>query len=153
MSLAPETIARIVDLVHVWYPGWTGIQDPRFQKNEIGYKREALAKAQRLIGPDELGPLLERGDYDAFVARLKKAGQLTNLLYLARPASGDLSILHQDQLDRPGFCRAMYDLLYGADDVGRRFQRYADYVTANQLPNKWTFRHGSSRRFGTFTIE
>ena len=139
MSFAPETITRIIDYIHVWYPGWTGVEDPRFQENEIIYKRNAMAKAQVLIEPVELGRLLEQGAYDEFVARLKKAGQLTNLLYLSRPSSGDLSILHYDTLDRPSFCRAMYDLLYGAGDSEQRFQRYIDYVTTNQLPNKWTF--------------
>ena len=63
MSLAPETIARIIDHIEVWYPDWTGIQDPRFQQNEIGYKREAIAKrdADREIERESSRDWRERG--------------------------------------------------------------------------------------------
>lgn len=40
MAVTQEVIDRIVGNVRKRYPGWEGVNDPRFQEEEIRYKRE-----------------------------------------------------------------------------------------------------------------
>jgi hypothetical protein len=44
-----------------------------------------------------------------------KIGKDNNLLWLQVPQQGDLSILYQPELDKPSFCEAVINLLYGPD--------------------------------------
>lgn len=113
MTIEPRKIQELLTLVNRRFPGWTGFKDPRFVEEEIGYKQKTIAKARVLLGPDELKGLLNAGDYDEFVARLKKIGGDTNLLYLAAPTSADLAVLYQTGVEKPALCLAVFDLLHG----------------------------------------
>jgi len=121
------------------YPNWTGFQDAEFAKDEITYKRDTITKAQKELSADELKRLLDGGAFDEFVSRLETIGHDNNLLYQAVPTTGDLGILYHPKLDKPAFCRVMFDLLHGPDAGHLRLTRYTDYVKAAGLPNKWAF--------------
>lgn len=139
MTISQTKLDEILALVRQKYPGWTGFSDSRFEKDEVTYKQATIAKAKTLLSQAELARLITESQFDEFIKRLEQIGRNNNLLYQSVPLSGDLSVLYQPNLDKPAFCRAMLDLLYGEGPAHVRLTRYADFVKANNLPNKWTF--------------
>ncbi len=137
--VAPAQMDGVIEGVRERFVGWTGFDDPRFVYHELSYKREAAAKAQEALAEATLRALLADDDYDEIVRRLETVGKSTNLLYLARPRTGDLSILYQEPLDRPAFCREIVDLLYGKDSSEDRLAAYSAWVDRQGARNQWTF--------------
>jgi hypothetical protein len=139
-TLTEAQIRNLLDYVKQAYPDWQGFPDPRFMDDEVTYKQTAVQKAQDLLQEADLSDLITQGRYDELIDRLKKVAQSSkNLLYLAVPKQGDLGVINQDNLDRGGFCRAFFDLIYGSGSSPERLGRYAAWLDHNQLPNKWTF--------------
>jgi signal peptidase I len=130
---------QILKLVRRAYPDWAGFADSRFLADEIDYKRAAAAKAQKLLGRDELSRLLKGEEYDAILARIRDAVKGNNLLYTRFTHGSDTNILNAPGLDKVGFSAAFLDLIWGEGDGPARLARYLEYVRANALPNKWTF--------------
>jgi 5-methylcytosine-specific restriction protein B len=139
MPMDGNKVSKILELIDSHYQGWTGVSDARFVKDEIEYKRAAAEKARELLGERELRRLIGESDYDGFVERLETMGRETNLLWLNIPVHGDLNVLYDDALDKPSFCEAVVDLMYGPGTVTERLGRYWGYVEERHLPNKWTF--------------
>jgi hypothetical protein len=137
--LTEAQVGELLDEVRRVFPGWTGVDDPIFVSNETAYKRDAVETAQELLAEDALRDLIASGEFDEVLSRLERVGKATNLLYLARPRTGDLGILYQESLDKPSFAGAVVDLLYGEGQSEERLERYAQYVEDHGLPNKWTF--------------
>ncbi len=137
MLLDREKKKTVVALLKSTYPGWSNFSDVNFIKDEIKYKRNAIAEAHRLLGKHDLSQLIEERNYDEIISRLKKVGS-TNLLYWM-PSSGDLGILKKTELDKKGFSIAIIDLLYGPGSSEERLDRYLNFIKASDLPNKWTF--------------
>jgi len=122
------------------YTSWESVEDETFQEEEINYKRAACAEASELLGAVAFGSLIAAESWDEILARLKKIGQKTNLLWLAAPSTGDLAIIENSEaLDKPSFCRALYSLLHGSGSIESRLSEYLKYVEENELDNKWTF--------------
>ena len=121
------------------YPNWAGFEDPRFVEDERSYKVKTIEKAGELLSKAGLSELLAASRFDEFIERLRVIGCDNNLLYTKVPAAGDLSILHVPELDRPGFCRAVFDLLHGDGDSPERLAGYLKWVEDRHLPSKWTF--------------
>lgn len=134
MTIAPQKLQELIELFKRHYPRWTGFDDADLAKDEITYKRNTIAKAQTLLSADELKRLLEAGQFDEFISQLEIIGRDNNLLYQAVPTTGDLGVLYDPKLDKPTFCRAVLDLLYGPDAGHLRLTRYTDYVKAAGLP-------------------
>ena len=133
---------HLVDLVRSRFPGWLGFEDPRFNQgslDEVGYKLATVRKAEELLSEEEVARLIDAGDYDEIIDRLISIGGDNNLLYASKLQIGDLKLLHHDDLDRPGFCRAFIDLLYGDEDTPARIDRYVDWVSSQGLDsmNRW----------------
>ena len=139
MALDPEKLKLMLGLIRQRYPNWTGFSDRDFRKDEIDYKRAAIAKARESIGEAELRRLAEQGEYDEIINRFDKLGKGTKLLWRSVPLEGDLNILYDPKLLKAEFCRALLDLLYGPQTSPDRLQRYVDFVSAHKFPNKWTF--------------
>lgn len=139
MNLSQQKIEEIVALVRRRFPDWAGFSDPDFEADEIDYKQATIAKARDLLSEVELQRLISEGRFDEFIERLDTIGKDNNLLWRRVPMSGDLGILYQPTLDKPTFCQAVFDLLYGPGPSHERLWRYTDYVKAHNLPNKWTF--------------
>jgi hypothetical protein len=138
MTISQTKLDEVLALVRKKYPDWTGFADPRFVQDEVAYKQATIAKAKTLLSQAELERLIAETQFDEFIKRLEQIGRNNNLLYQSVPLSGHLSVLYQPNLDKPAFCRAMLDLLYGEGPAHVRLTRYADFVKANNLPNKWT---------------
>jgi len=136
---SPRTADQLVELVRRYLPDWNGVGDPRFAQEEIGYKRRAAEKAAELLDEDELRQLATREQFGEILGRLKKVAQATNLLYLGTPSTGDLAVLHADNLEPRSFTEAVLDLLYGDGDSPDRLERFSTYLDERSLPNKWTF--------------
>ena len=138
MLLSREKKEIIVARLKSEYPGWSNFSDLNYIDDEIKYKQKAIVEAHRLLGKQELLQLIEEGNYDEIISRLKKIGA-TNLLWNWMPSSGDLGILEQPKLDKKAFSTAIFELLYGPGSSEDRLDRYLNFVRANGLPNKWTF--------------
>lgn len=139
MKITQEKLNKIIGILKKHYQGWTGFSDRRFIIDETEYKRATIEKAKAELSEKELTSLLDKGEFVEVIDRLDKIGKDINLLFLAVPMSGDLSILYQPKLDKESFCRAFFDLIYGPGESHERLKRYLDYVNENNLPNKWTF--------------
>lgn len=139
MQISQQKVEELVSLVQRKYPNWNSFSDPRFIKDEVEYKQQAIAKARAALNADELQDLLQQGQFDDFLRRFDKVGKSTNLLFLGVPKAGDLGILYVETLEKPTFCRAVFDLVYGDGDSPARLARYLGYVQTHNLPDKWTF--------------
>jgi len=139
VTLDDRTLQELIDLTRKGYPDWEGFSDERFLRDEIDYKRAAIARAADMLEWSALKGMMLRGEHDEFIGRLEVLGRSANLLFNAAPSRGDLSILHHPRLDKGAFCEAMVNLLYGPGSSTERLEHYAAFVTARELPNKWTF--------------
>jgi len=139
-TLTTDKITSLLESVNQAFPNWQGFSDPRFEEAEVIYKQKAVQKAQALLKEADLLDLIVQGKFDEFVDRLNKVAQSSkNLLYLATPKQGDLSVLFQDNLDKPAFCQAFVELIYGSGSSPDRLAKYSSWLEENQLPNKWAF--------------
>ena len=132
-------VPDLLRLVKRSYPDWNNFTDPKFVEDEEGYKREASQLAKELLSREALSGLLAAEDYEEFIGRLKKVAGKTNLLFLGVPQRGDLALISSAN-DQPGeTCAAIFELLYGENDVLDRLQTFFDFVNDLELPQKWTF--------------
>ncbi|HEX8551329.1 MAG TPA: AAA family ATPase [Abditibacteriaceae bacterium] len=148
-QISSSQVRALVALVRGRYPQWRSFLDAGFVADEIDPKQATILRAQELLSEGELQELLDQGRtsrkniaeerFDEFLRRLELVGQDNNLLWRRVPGQGDMGILYHEALDKPTFCLAIFDLLYGAGDSPARLERYLNYVRAHKLPNKWTF--------------
>jgi 5-methylcytosine-specific restriction enzyme B len=139
VSTASIPLDRLLAIVLARYPNWEGFSDPRFTADEVDYKHKSIEKARTRLSEGALSQLIAAGEYDRVVQRLEELGKDNNLLYRGVPRQGDLSILYQPMLDRQRFSQVVLDLLHGPGPSPERLERYATWVEAEGLPNKWTF--------------
>ena len=132
-------IPELLRLVRVVYPDWTDFSNPQFVADEIKYKRDASDFAREQLDRDVLWSLIEQGDTDGFIARLKAVAGKTNLLFMGVPSAGDLALINQPDSDLDAICRMVFDLLHGDGDAAERLGTFCDLIAANKLPQKWTF--------------
>ena len=142
-STANSTAERLVAFVRSRFPGWLSFEDPRLNEgplDEVGYKLATQQKAEDELSKERLSELLVAGDADEVIDRLVRIGSDNNLLYQPKAQIGDLGLLHHDELERPGFCDAFFDLLYGEGDTPARLDRYVRWVSSQELDsmNRWT---------------
>ncbi|MEP7218178.1 MAG: hypothetical protein ABI876_04640, partial [Bacteroidota bacterium] len=131
---------QLLPIIESIFPAWTGFDDPRFVKEEITYKQRAVTAAAEMLNRAAMESLIEQGEYDELIGRLKAVAKSGgNLLWQNIPGSGDLRILSAPQLDRVTFFPALLDLLHGEGESHERFARYLDYVTGAGLPSIWAF--------------
>jgi len=139
MLVDEQKIGKLVALIRREFPNWNGFSDSGFVKEEIEYKQATVSKARELLSEQELRRLIDEGQFDEFLDRLKTIGKDNNLLWDIMPATGDLNIIRQPELDKPSFCDVVFDLLYGPGPSQERLEQYTEYVTLRDLPNRWTF--------------
>ncbi|MCZ2115269.1 MAG: DUF2461 family protein [Anaerolineae bacterium] len=132
-------ISELLELVRVRYPGWSDFNHEQFVADEIDYKREAAAFSREQLAKESLQALLDAGDTDGFIARLKAVANKTNLLYKGTPSTSDLAIINQPDADLRSICEAIFELLHGGGDAADRLGVFFDFVSANELPRSWTF--------------
>jgi len=145
MGLDPHVVDQLVALVREQFPDWSGFDHEGFRREERDYKVAAVEKAigaGGLLNESELREDLDGRAFNSFMDRFVKVGHATNLLYQSVPMSGDLSALYHAQEKAPevleAYCSALFDLVWGEGPSPERLGRYVDFVTANDLPNKWT---------------
>lgn len=142
MALNQQKVEELLALFRQQYPNWQSFSDPidpDFQRNEIDYKQNLIAKAKNQLAEPELRQLIDKLDYDGLIAKLRAIGQGSNLLFLKHSKSGDLNILEDRDLDKQAFGRSFYILLHGNDTPEARLNGYLDLIERHRLPNKWTF--------------
>lgn len=139
MQITPDQKAFMLSLIEVWYPNWQGITDPRFEKNESGYKRKAAAKAKEELSKEYLDQALARGAFEEIVLRARRIGERSGMLEVRFPAVGDLGTLYAPTFDPQRYCHALYDLLYGPGRSSERLGRYGKSVEQQGWPSKWPF--------------
>ncbi len=137
VQIIPNVAERFVSLVRKRFPDWVGFDHPQFVSEETEYKQQAVASARESLSEAALSDLLKAEDYGEIDQRIRASA--SNLLFLRVPREGDLNVIMQETLDPPSFYRVFYDLLYGEGPSPTRLDRYVGYVTARDLPNKWTF--------------
>ncbi len=139
MELDASKVQDLVRLVQQKFPGWKSVADPAFVGDEIAYKRAAAAKVQELLDHQELQALLDAGQYSDVIDRFDQAGKATNLLYNVTPRTGDLSLIHQPEIDAAQVALALVDLIHGDGDQVDRLVRFVATATTHDWPQKWAF--------------
>ncbi|MCB8945752.1 MAG: hypothetical protein H6658_18545 [Ardenticatenaceae bacterium] len=132
-------VEALIELVRLRYEAWTDFDHPPFVADEIEYKQKAVTQAAEWLHQVELDRLIAHEEFDAFLERLDKLAQATNLLFLRVPSQGDTAVLHTPHLDKATFCTHFRNLLHADRATPDRLQTFSDYLTAHDLPNKWTF--------------
>ena len=132
-------VQELIQLIRQRYPDWEDFTHRGFTADEITYKQTTIAKAQEWLSQAALDRLLAEGAYDTFIEHLHKLAQDNNLLWRAVPSSGDTAILHHPNLDIPTFCTQLRNLLYGDRTSPQRLQTFSNFLSTNNLPNKWPF--------------
>lgn len=112
-----------------------GFYDARFTKKERDSKVRAHLLSQDLLSNGELARLLSANDYMEVCHRALKVSSATNLIV------PNEKIALKDGLELPAnqqtFATALFNLLYGDDDLKARFERYVDCLRRIG-PAKWT---------------
>lgn len=112
-----------------------GFYGEKFIKHEREYKNQAHALAKELLGKEIFGVLLESGDYTEIVKRALKVVNFTNLIF----PNEKMSL--KDGLVEPSmqkeFSAKLFFLLYGEEDLERRFVVFANFLEDIDAA-KWT---------------
>ncbi|MEM7111099.1 MAG: AAA family ATPase [Chloroflexota bacterium] len=132
-------IHDLIALLRLRYPDWDNVSFPPFVADEIDYKRNIIAQADKALSKEAIDELLAAGDYDALLKTIERLGRATNLLYLRIPKASDLAVLKHEALNKAEFCAQFRNLLYGDQPSPQRLQFFSDYLTAQGLPNGWPF--------------
>jgi hypothetical protein len=90
-----------------------------------------------LLSEPPFSELLKAGDWTELVGRAKRVVNETNFIQGSFEKPKFLDAI-QDPAKSPRFFRALYDVLWGADEFFSRFQRYCDVLEDLRL-NKWTY--------------
>ena len=125
----PESIERFLGR----YP--EGFYSDRFAAEERDYKVRAHQLAQDLLSEGELARLLSANDFVEVARRALRVSNATNLIF------PNEKMALKDGLESPSnqqaFATALFDLLYGDNDLKPRFERYADILEGIGAA-KWT---------------
>jgi len=125
----PESIERFLER----FP--QGFYGDRFAAEERDYKVRAHQLAQDLLSKSELAPLLSVNDCGEVCRRALRVANATNLIF------PNEKMALKDGLESPAhqqaFATALFNLLYGNDDLKPRFERYADILEGIGAA-KWT---------------
>lgn len=112
-----------------------GFYGEKFKEHEREYKDKAHALAKELLGKQAFGTLLGGDDYAEIVKRALKVVNATNLIF----PNEKMSL--KDGLEKPSaqkeFSKALFSLLYGEEELERRFVAFAK-VLENIEAAKWT---------------
>ncbi|KAA3663539.1 MAG: AAA family ATPase [Chloroflexi bacterium] len=139
LQLDESKVPEFVRLVRNMYEGWDSFSYTPFQKDEVVYKRNAVQKAHALLSEAALSELLDAGNYEEIIRRVREVARASNLMYLSHPRSGDLKLLNVPNLDEAVFCTEFFALLYDSEPVSVRLDRFFSYVQRQGLTPKWTF--------------
>ena len=122
----------IADFLKVYPDGFT---DSAYMKKERDGKVMAHQRAAELLDGEKLNELLQKSEYDAVCQRALEVIDGTNLIFPTEKASlrAALGSATQQQL----FAEGLYQLLYGADNLERRFLDFSNVLKRIGTP-KWT---------------
>lgn len=124
-----QSIERFLEL----FP--EGFYGDRFAEEERDYKVRAHQLAQDLLSKSELARLLSANDCVEVCRRALRVSSATNLIF------PNEKMALKDGLELPSnqqaFATALFNLLYGDDDLKPRFERYADILEGIGAA-KWT---------------
>ncbi len=126
----------IVGLVRVLYEGWESVNDERFQRDEIEYKIEAMAKAKQRLDEDRLRSLYSSGDYQSIVDSLLELAKATNLLWMPTTKMGDLEFI-TNCTDLELVSRLYINLLHGDGEFADRIDAFCEAVESAGFKCGW----------------
>ncbi len=125
----PESIERFLER----FP--QGFSGDRFAEEERNYKVRAHQLAQDLLSKSELARLLSATDCGEVCRRALRVSNATNLIF--RNEKMALKDGLESPANQQAFAMALFNLLYGDDDLKPRFEKYADILEGIGAA-KWT---------------
>lgn len=142
-STDPGNLAeKLVTTLRKWYPD---LSAPEFVRDcERRYKVAAVEKARATLSREELTRLAQDGNYEEILQRFSEFRKHATARSMLDSGSlsygyGDLYPLAQETIDKPTFCTAMIDLLYGDGTSPDRLQRFLEYCEEHQVKLNWPF--------------
>jgi len=115
------------------YPG--GFYDQAYLKGERNYKVAAHELALSLIGPEQLEALIGQKDYEEICKRALKVVNATNLIVPTEKLALKNGLKDSENMEL--FSENLYQLLYGKEDVEKRFVSFARTLEAIKAA-KWS---------------
>jgi hypothetical protein len=112
-----------------------GFYGEKFKDHERDYKEKAHALALELLGKEVFFGLLKSEDYSEIVKRSLKVANATNLIFPNEKMS--LKDGLQSSEAQENFCMALFSLLYGEEELEKRFADFAK-VLEDIDAAKWT---------------
>ncbi len=137
MLLNQEKTDKLLTLLKRRYPRWSGFSDQRFSRDAEALRPDALEGVE-LLNEASLRQLAEERRWDEVIGRIDFVGRSAHSASDNAPAIAELDALHSAELDKPAFCAAVIELMFGDGDSPARLQRFADQATASHFPEGWS---------------
>jgi len=115
------------------FPG--GFNDSEYLEKERDYKESAHLKAIEFLKKDEIKSLIETSEFEDVCSRALKVVNATNLIF-PNEKMALKDGLKSDQ-GKELFSNSLYELLYGSEDIEKRFNQFA-VVLEEIEASKWT---------------
>ena len=117
-----------------YFPG--GFRDETYIDWERDYKWEAHERWEEALGRAEFRRLLRAGEYAEVAARAVRVEQRTRYSMIFSFEKMALRDAVKSEAGARAFSEGLYDFLYGAGDMRRKFERWVEVVS--ELPRKQT---------------
>jgi hypothetical protein len=111
-----------------------GFQDEKYLAWERNYKWEAHERWDESLNKGEYRALLRRKEFSEIAARAVRIESRTNLLFSFEKMA--LRDAVREPTGAQTFAEGLYDFVYGAGDVKKKFERWCDVIEA--LPRRQT---------------
>jgi len=137
MLLNQEKTDKLLTLLKRRYPRWSGFSDQRFFRDTAALRPDTLEGVE-LLNEAGLRQLADERRWDEIIGRIDFVGRSANAASQNAPALAELDALHSPKMDKPVFCAAVIELMFGDGDSPARLQRYADQASSCGFPVGWS---------------
>ena len=115
------------------FPG--GFCGDRFKKHEREYKDKAHILATELLREEVFGTLVKDGQYEEIIKRALRIVNATNLIFPNEKMALKDGLVEQES--KQVFAHTLYSLLFGEDELEKRFNAFSDVLEIMDA-GKWT---------------
>ena len=128
-----KSIGTLVSLFFHIFP--KGFYDDEYLKDERAYKVEAHNLMTNLLNKSSFGDLLELEEYEEICLNALKVVNKTNLIFPNEKMALKDGLKSAE--NKKIFSTSLFDLLYGSDELSKRFESFANSLEKIKAA-KWT---------------
>lgn len=128
-----KNMQKMVDIFLKVFP--EGFNDDKYNREERQYKLEAREILTTTLNREKFQQLLDDEDYEEIAQLSLSVINKTNLIFPNEKMSLKDGLI--DAENRKLFCKSLFQLLYGSQDIKSRFMNFAKTLTTLKA-DKWT---------------